>query len=73
MDLNTQLRPYVDGPVKVKEKVFTLESLEEDHLVLRDEDGMHTFIWFSSIQMVTKTTPAPPEIILVPRKSAEED
>jgi hypothetical protein len=73
MDFNAQLRPYVDGPITIKEKVFTLESLEEDHLVLRDEDSMHTFIWFSSIQSVTEAPPTPPEIILFPRKSTELD
>jgi len=73
MKLNAQLRSYVDGLVTIQEKVFTLESVEEDHLVLRDEDSMHTFIWFSSIQSVAESPSTPPNIILFPRKSPELD
>jgi hypothetical protein len=73
MDFNAQLRPYVNGSVTINEKFFTLESVEEDHLVLRDEDSMHTIVWFSSIRSVTEAPPNPPEIILFPRKSSEGD
>jgi hypothetical protein len=73
MDFNAQLRPYVNGSVTINEKFFTLESVEEDHLVLRDEDSMHTIVWFSSIRSVTEPPPNPPEIILFPRKSSEGD
>lgn len=64
MDLVAQLSPHINGQVFIKEKGFTLESVEEDHLVLRDEDSMHTMVWFSSIQGVREIPPAPPEIIL---------
>ena len=67
MDPRERLRTYVDGQVSIKDQLFFLESLEEDHLVLRDEDQMHTFIWFTSIKDVAKRADGPPEIIMNPR------
>jgi len=67
MNPRERLRAYVDGHVTIKERRFVLESLEEDHQVLRDEDQMHTFIWFTSIKDVAEGQGAPPEIIMNPR------
>ena len=66
MNFNAQLKPYLDGQVRIKQKVFVVESVEHDHLVLRDEDSMHTVLWFSSIQTVNEALLTVPEIILLP-------
>lgn len=73
MDIVAQLRPYIDGTVSMKGNNFTLESVEEDHLVLRDEDSMHTMVWYSSIQSIKEKETSPPEIILRSVKSSELD
>ncbi len=63
-EANHKLKPYAGRLITLKDQIFTLESVEEDHLVLRNEDQMHTFIWFSSIQSVREVPGGPPEIIL---------
>jgi hypothetical protein len=73
MDVIGLLRPHIDGKVSIKGKEFTLESVEEDHLVLRDEDSMHTMVWYTSIQSVREGESTTPEIILLARIDAELD
>ncbi|MFI5303407.1 MAG: hypothetical protein ACHQYP_01315 [Nitrospiria bacterium] len=55
-------------------RAFILESVEEDHLVLRDEDAMHTVVWLSSIQSIKEEPLNSPEIVLFPiSKSCDQD
>ncbi|MBI1821447.1 MAG: hypothetical protein HY036_11155 [Nitrospirae bacterium] len=63
-EANNKLKTYTGRLITLKDQTFTLESVEEDHLVLRNEDQMHMFIWFSSIQSVREVPGGPPEIIL---------
>jgi len=74
MDFNLQLKPHLNGKIKINMRAFILESVEEDHLVLRDEDAMHTVVWFSSIQSIEEDPLNSPEIVLFPIcKSCDQD
>jgi hypothetical protein len=74
MDFNLQLKPYLNGNIKINVRAFILESVEEDHLVLRDENAMHTVVWFSSIQFIKEDPLNSPEIVLFPiSKSCDQD
>ena len=66
MEIQKRLKPYVGGLVMIKDKVLTLESAEEDHLVLMDEDHLHAFIQLTSIKEVYELDGKIPEIILKP-------
>ncbi|HXN06292.1 MAG TPA: PilZ domain-containing protein [Nitrospiria bacterium] len=67
--IRNALMPYVNGRVAIKETLFVLESLEGDHLVLRNDDQMHTFIWFASIGEILPNKAGIPEIIVKPRQA----
>ena len=64
MDLQTKLKPYVGGQIMIKDQVLTLESVEEDHLVLMDEDSLHSFIQLTSVKEVQEVPGEIPKIIL---------
>lgn len=71
-EIRNALLPYVNGKVSIKETLFVLESLEGDHLVLRTDDEMHTFIWFSSIGDILPNNGGIPEIIVKPRQADQD-
>jgi hypothetical protein len=67
-EANNKLKTYTGGSIILKDQTFTLESVEEDHLVLRNEDQMHTFIWYTSIESILENSGGYPEIVLSPRQ-----
>ncbi|MHB8483003.1 MAG: hypothetical protein ACYDBV_09810 [Nitrospiria bacterium] len=48
----------------IKGKVLTLESAEEDHLVLMDDDHLHSFIQLISVKEVQEVPGKILQIIL---------
>ncbi len=67
-EANKKLKTYTGRSIILKDQTFTLESVEEDHLVLRNEDQMHTFIWYTSIESILEKPGGYPEILLSPRQ-----
>ncbi|MBI3605032.1 MAG: hypothetical protein HY202_03280 [Nitrospirae bacterium] len=72
-EANHKLKPYTGRLITLKDQTFTLESVEEDHLVLRNEDQMHTFIWYTSIESILENLGGYPEIVLSPRQTGDQD
>jgi hypothetical protein len=67
MEIRKRLQSHLNGPVRLKDRSFILESVEEDHIILRDEDAMHTLIELDSIQDLLASPHDHPEIRLKKR------